>query len=96
MIVTYAAKITKEIIPNLIEDAALFGLNVDYIEDNMAEDADFGEDCYAILSHNTSLKQATFTEMWGTDFFNNWHFTGGHYGARPHWKTVSLNTPKPR
>lgn len=91
MIITYACQITEELIPNIIEDAALFGLNVDYITDTIEYNADLGFDTtYAILSVNSTTKQATFTEMVKEDFDECWHFAGGLYGARPHWKTISL------
>lgn len=91
MSTTYAAQITVENMPALIADAAKFSLNVDHLQSCVDEAADFGEDCYAILSvnHQAKPKYATFTEMWGTAFHNNWHFTGATHGH--YWKVVGLN-----
>lgn len=88
MITTYACQITEDLIPQIVADAAVWNLTVTPQFD-LEEAVDFDETCYAILSINTEFQYATFTTMWGTDFNNYWHFTGGHYGARPHWKTIS-------
>lgn len=95
MIRTYAVTVTEDLIPAIIEDAALFNLDVsDYIQDAMEFANENGEDLYAILSVNVGTKQATFTEMEGSGFHNNWRFTGAHHTRRAPWKTVALINPK--
>lgn len=90
MIVTYATKITRENIPAIVADAAKWNLNVDYLEGVLEEAEEFGEESYAILSVNYEFRHAVFSEMWGTDFANNWMFTGQTHGA--YWKNVKLKT----
>lgn len=92
MITTYATLVTDENIADIIKDAADWKLNVDYLQDSVEDAVEFDEPLYAILSINYEFQHATFTEMWGTDFVNNWCFDGAtNYG--PHFRSVQLIRP---
>jgi hypothetical protein len=92
---TFATLVTDENIDDIIADAAKWGLNVDYLQDNKDCYADFGWQTYAVLSVNYNPRYATFTDMSDVNFADTWYFCNGSTHG-PHWKQVRLTNPKPR
>jgi hypothetical protein len=79
MIFTFAAKVTEENIPHIIEEAARWNLNVTDDLDGILEDPSLTGDHYAILSFNQTLigpAEPTFFTMWHKDFLFNYRTVG--------------------
>jgi hypothetical protein len=94
MIKTWTATITKETIPAIVEEAAKWNLNVDYLDGVLEEAEDFNiQRVYAVLSCNLEFGHAVFTEHWDLDFDKTWHRTGETEGIWERIELIQAKTP---
>ena len=91
MNIVYAALVTVENVADIIDRAAAFNLNVDYLPDTLAFYTENGEELYAILSINKNdYSQATFTEVSGAEYNRFW--TVKDKAPVPHFNEVVTKT----
>lgn len=63
----WAAQITPDNVPELIEIGARFGLNLDYITDTMEFNAQDGKETWLMMFNPQDRRITTFDEIVGTE-----------------------------
>lgn len=72
---TYGTQVTAENVDYVISVAKDWGLNLDYLKDNVEYNAEDGEETYVVMDGGfESEKPVTFTDMTGSGFRESWRF----------------------
>lgn len=77
--ITFAAEVTEETIPHIIEEAARWGLNVTDDLDGILDDPILSGPHFAVLNFDVPLIgsiTSSFTTMWHKDFVPNYRIVG--------------------
>lgn len=75
----FAAQVTEETIPHIIEELARWDLNVEDDLDGILDDPTLPGDHYGIMTYrmiNPKRSEVTFYTMWYKDFARNFRFVG--------------------